>query len=178
MKAINELRRDYFLVRTGLGPVSACIDWAIQRLEHNEEDGDRNVTLLAGANSDDEARQLAQTVLNSHAAGDDDQMAAGKYILELRRAYQAGRESYDTLELKLSTLYRFLGYPNWLVMLSRNCEYATDIPAFREPFEAEFAYISGLWEKVASSEEFHRQYDRAVSNEHDLPILKRPNNRL
>jgi hypothetical protein len=176
MKAVDELKHHYFLVRAGLGPVSVCIDWAIERLERNEENGDRNVALLAGADTDDEARQLTELILESHQRNGDDQLAAGKYIVDLRHAYQAGRETDDTLEWKLWRLYTTLGYPDWLVMLSRNCEYATDVPAFREPFEAELAYISGLWDQVESADEFHRLYDRAVSDQHDLAILKRPNN--
>ena len=176
MKAIDDLRRHYFLVRAGLSPASVCIDWAIERLERDEENGDRNVPLLAGANTEDEARQLTQLILDSYLANGDDQLAAGKYIVDLRGAYQAGRETHDTLESKLWRLYRTLDYPDWLVMLSRNCEYATDIPAFREPFEAELTYISGLWDQVDSADEFHRLYDRAVSDQHDLAILKRPNN--
>ncbi len=52
-------------------------------------------------------------------------------------------------------------------MLSRNCEYATDVSIFEEPFEQEFAYIAGLWESVASRADFEAKYSRAVSDQHD-----------
>ena len=52
-------------------------------------------------------------------------------------------------------------------MLSRNCEYATDIPAFKEPFEREFEYVASLWASTASKAEFEAQYSREISNQHD-----------
>ena len=169
MKGIDELQWRYFLVRAGLEPPSVCVAWAIDRLERNEEGGDLSVALLAGLNADDEVRPLVERILASHGAGAvDEHLTAGKYIVELRRRYQEGSETYETLDLKLSCLYRALGYPTWLVMLSRNCEFATDVPAFREPFEAELAYIAGLWDAAESTDDFLRRYDRGVSNSHDL----------
>lgn len=93
---------------------------------------------------------------------------AGKYIVELHEAYSWGQETIKSLDWKFDRLRYALGYPDWLVMLSRNCEYATDIPAFEGPFKMEFAYIAKLWAEVSSRTEFEAKYSRAVSNQHDL----------
>ena len=52
-------------------------------------------------------------------------------------------------------------------MLTRNCEYATDIPAFEEPFEREFSYIATLWAEAKIKADFDVKYSRDVSNQHD-----------
>jgi hypothetical protein len=92
---------------------------------------------------------------------------AGKYVASLRNAYLQGNETIESLDAKLTTIYSHLGYPDWMTMLSRNCEYATDLPAFKDPFEEEFAYVAGLWTSVNSKEEFEKIYSREVSNRHD-----------
>jgi hypothetical protein len=53
-------------------------------------------------------------------------------------------------------------------MLSRNCEYATDVPAFQEPFEQEFDYISKLWESSSTRAEFEQRYRPEISQKHDV----------
>ena len=98
----------------------------------------------------------------------DDQLAAGKYVVTLYDSYLKGKETIESLDGKLAKLYHHLGYPNWLVMLSRNCEYATDVPCFREPFEKEFAYVAGVWASVTSRAEFEAKYSRETSNQHDI----------
>jgi hypothetical protein len=98
----------------------------------------------------------------------DDQIEAGKYVVELRHLYDSGKVTIEELEKRLWRLSGELGYPNWLVMLCRNCEYATDIPAFIKPFEEEFAYIAALWENATSSADFLRKYDRTISDTHDV----------
>jgi len=69
--------------------------------------------------------------------------------------------------MKFSSIYPKLGYPDWLVMLSRNCEYALDIPAFEEPFEKEFEYVANLWAVAQSLPAFNASYSRGKSNLHD-----------
>jgi hypothetical protein len=51
-------------------------------------------------------------------------------------------------------------------MLSRNCEYATDVADFEQPFEREFAYIALLWAEAGSTAGFEQRYSRATSNGH------------
>ena len=74
----------------------------------------------------------------------------------------------QSLDVILTRLYPALAYPDWLVMLSRNCEYATDVPEFVQSFEREFAYPAGLWAGADSVAEFEQRYSRATSNGHDV----------
>jgi len=97
----------------------------------------------------------------------DEELAAGKLIANLYKDYKSGIESIDSLDSKLTKLDYSLDHPDWLLMLSRNCEYATDIDVFREPFEQEFSYIAELWASSATHSEFESKYSRAVSNGHD-----------
>lgn len=41
-------------------------------------------------------------------------------------------------------------------MLSRNCEYATDVESFEIPFHEEFNYIFELWKSCMSLAEFYQ----------------------
>jgi len=52
-------------------------------------------------------------------------------------------------------------------MLARNCEYATDMDFYEKPFEDEFLYISDLWSKAGTLNEFLDSYDRNISNSHE-----------
>jgi Mor family transcriptional regulator len=105
---------------------------------------------------------------------------AGKYIVELSEKYNNNELTVENMNNKISILYNRLEYPDWLVMLSRNCEYATDIEYFRRLFEDELAYISGLWKTSANIEDFNKKYDRKVSNTHDIPgsLISRRDNDL
>jgi hypothetical protein len=156
------------MVKSGLAQVSCCIAWAVDCLQANEEGDDLDVVLLAAATDDSETMPLVEKILAKYIgpAALNRQFVAGKYIAELRRAYMAKSISIETLDSILDRHYCELGYPDWLAILSRNCEYATDIDDFRVRFEDEFAYIAGLWEKSASLEEFLKVYDRGVSNSH------------
>ncbi len=57
------------------------------------------------------------------------------------------------LDSIISALYVDLNYPDWLTMLSRNCEYTIDVKDFRKPFEDEFQYLYELWKDASSVEE-------------------------
>jgi len=170
MNALPELQHNYIMVKSGVAQVSCCIAWAIDRLQADEEGDDLDVVLLAAATDGAEAMPLVEKILEKYLgpAVLNEQFVAGKYISELWRAYRAKSFSRDMVDGILSKLYYRLGYPNWLTMLRRNCEYATDVHAFRIPFEDEFAYIAGLWEESASLDEFMKMYDREVSNSHDI----------
>lgn len=169
MEAIEQLQSHYLLLTLGVGQIQACIDWAIQRLLLNQEGDDLEVVLLAGASTDEEAFSLVQVILKRYCgiASLDKQLAAGKYVASLRLLYLSGVESIESLDAKFSTLYYNLDYPNWLTMLSRNCEYATDMDVFREPFEQEFEYIANLWSYASTLAEFEAIYSREISNKHD-----------
>lgn len=88
-----------------------------------------------------------------------------KYIAALRTAYLKGEETVESLDMKFSSIK--LGYPDWHVMLSRNCEYALDIPAFEEPFENEFDYVANLWAAARSLPAINASYSREKSILHD-----------
>jgi hypothetical protein len=170
MEAISQLEHEYFLLKCGVGDYRACIRWAMDRLLHDQEGEDLNIVLLAAATKESEASPLIPRIIETYcgAIALDAELAAGKFIASLRDAYLQGKETIKSIDAKLNRLYCRLNYPNWLVMLSRNCEYATDIPAFQEPFEKEFAYIADLWATVSSRQEFERNYSREISNQHDF----------
>ena len=168
MNALPELHRNYVMVKSGLAQASCCIDWAIARLQADEEGDDLDVVLLAAATDDIEAMPLTVKILAKYLgpAALNEQFVAGKCIAELWRAYLAKSISLETVDGIVWKLYSELDYPGWLVVLSRNCECAIDIYMYRQAFEDEFAYIAGLWENSASLEEFLKMYDREVSNSH------------
>jgi hypothetical protein len=169
MEAIAQLHSHYMLLALGVGDIQPCIDWAIQRLQLNQEGNDLEVVLLAAATTHEEALPLVTTVLERYAGLEsiDNQLVAGKYIAGLRPLYLAGTESIKSLNAIFDKLYCNLDYPSWLVMLSRNCEYATDNDAFCQPFEEEFEYIAKLWNEASTRTEFEDKYSREVSNQHD-----------
>ena len=170
MEQLTELEIAFFQLRMGFGPADRCVDWAVERLRLDEEGDDLDVVLLASARGIDEVLPLAEAIIERYCGTQRhcDQFLAGNYIVELRAAYLAGRESVQSLDAKLSRLYPALGYPDWLVMLSRNCEYATDVPNFEQPFEEEFHYVASLWAQAESLVAFEREYSRQTSNDHDI----------
>ncbi len=170
MEQLTELEIAVFQLRMGFGPADRCVDWAVERLRLDQEGDDLEVVLLASARGRDEVLPLAETIIERYRGAQrlSDQFLAGKYIVELRAAYLAGRESVSSLDGKLTRLYPALDYPDWLTMLSRNCEYATDVPDFEQPFEDEFRYIACLWAQAESLAAFEREYSRQTSNGHDI----------
>ncbi|MCC7596385.1 hypothetical protein IGS61_02735 [Janthinobacterium sp. FW305-129] len=170
MEQLTELELECFQLRHGDGRADRCVDWAVERLRLDQEGDDLNIVLLASARGMDEVLALAEAIIGRYR-GDarlEEQFLAGKYLVELRAAYLAGRESVQSLDARLTRLYPALGYPDWLVMLSRNCEYAIDVPDFEQPFEREFDYLAGLWAEAGNVAEFEQQYSRETSNRHDV----------
>lgn len=61
MEAMDQLERDYALLRFGASNSDACIGWAVERLMRDEEGEDLEIVLLAGATKQDEvAPRLAE----------------------------------------------------------------------------------------------------------------------
>ncbi|TFW28739.1 hypothetical protein E4L96_02025 [Massilia arenosa] len=170
MKDIATLEYEYFLLRYAWGTGAGCVEWAVTRLSKDEEGDDLEVVLLASARGRDEISPLVATILERYCGADraSDEYMAGKYVAALRRAYRLGEETVESLDIKFTAMYSTLGYPPWLTMLSRNCEYALDIPIFEEPFEKEFEYVASVWAAAASLAEFYASYSRATSNSHDI----------
>ena len=170
MEQLTELELECFQLRHGDGRAERCVDWAVERLRLDQEGDDLDIVLLASARGLDEVLPLAEAIIERYRGAQrlSDQFLAGKYIVELHAAYLAGRESVASLDAILTRLYRALRYPDWLVMLSRNCEYATDVADFEQPFEREFDYVAGLWSEAGSAAEFEQRYSRVTSNGHDV----------
>jgi hypothetical protein len=169
MKAIAELQEVHARYRLGLVSYEGLIGWGVARLQNNDEGEDLDVVLLAASAAEAESVCLAEAILEKYAPSALNlECIAGREIVLLRRRYLSGEIDIDKLDQIIDMLFVNLDYPNWLVMLARNCEYATDVEPFKEPFEKEFEYIASLWERSSSLEEFLSQYSREVSNSHDL----------
>lgn len=170
MEQLTELEIAVFQLRMGYATADRCVDWAVERLRLDQEGDDLDVVLLASARGRDEVLPLADAIIERYRGAQrlSDQFLAGKFIVELRAAYLAGRESVASLDAILTSLYPALDYPDWLVMLSRNCEYATDVADFEASFEMEFDYVAGLWSEAGSAAEFEQRYSRVTSNRHDV----------
>jgi len=170
MEQLTELEIAAFQLRMGFVHADRCVDWAVERLRLDQEGDDLEVVLLASARDRDEVLPLAEVIIERYRGAQrlDEQFLAGKYIVELRAAYLAGRERASSLDAVITRLYPALAYPDWLTMLSRNCEYATDVPNFEQPFEDEFHYIASLWAQAESLAAFEREYSRQTSNGHDI----------
>jgi hypothetical protein len=170
MEAIAELEHEYFLLRFDWGTGERCVDWAVARLGSDSEGDDLEIVLLASARGRDEILPLVEVIVERYCGADrsSNEFAAGKYVAALRIAYLRGEESIVSLDAKFSSIYQKLGYPNWLTMLSRNCEYATDVPEFEKPFELEFNYVASLWADAKSLSEFIAKYSRDRSNQHNV----------
>ncbi|WP_029923518.1 hypothetical protein [Nevskia soli] len=175
MKAIEDLQAVYFQAAIGVTDYSQCTEWALARLSADEEKDDLEIVLLAASVREAERKELAETILRRYLGAEppSDEVVAGKYIVVLHDRHRADSIHAQALALEriFTRLFYKLGMPKWLMMLMRNCEYATDIPDFREPFRQEFEYIAGLWRQANSLEAFLAQYDSATSKSHDYPSL-------
>jgi hypothetical protein len=172
MNAIASLEQEYLRLKFGFGNGEACVEWATERLQCDEENGDLEVVLLSAAKGRAEVLPLVEAIVDRYcgAIRTDEEYCSGRYIAALRDDYLNGRETVSTLDEIFTSLYSKLNYPNWLGMLMRNCEYATDIPIFQKPFEDEFEYIASLWNAAASKEAFYNKYDYSISLRHDAQL--------
>jgi len=170
IKSIEDLHSIYIQIRFGWANWSALSQWALERLLNHEDNDDENIVLLAGSSFEYEANELANKILMQHLEIEkqNEEYWAGNYIVQLRDRFY--KEELNILELSdiINKIYYKLGYPNWLVMLSRNCEYATDVEEFEIPFHKELNYISQIWQSCMSLTEFLSKYDRTISNTHDV----------
>ena len=151
-----------------------CIEWAIERLRNDDEGDDLEVVLLAAATREEEACPLGTHIVERYMGPGalHGELAAGKLIVAMYDAFKEGKESATTLEPKLWRLYYDLEQPDWLTMLARNCEYATDVDVFVSPFHEEFEYVAELWRASRSRDDFLSKYDRKVSASHDAIQLR------
>jgi hypothetical protein len=169
-ESIENLNKIYFKVRFGFENWSSLSSWAIEQLIQNQDGDDKNIILLASSSYEDEADELTEKILSTYLNPTErnDEYLAGKYVSELYSIFYKNGINISALSEILDKIYCALAYPNWLVMLSRNCEYATDVEAFEKPFHEEFQYISHLWQSCENTHDFLLRYDRSVSNTHDV----------
>lgn len=170
MEQIDALEQAYFRLRLREANADLCVDWAVERLRWDQEGDDLEIVLLASARGADEVLPLAEVIIDRYKGERrlDAQFLAGQYVVTLWDAYQADQIDIYSIDQKLTALYTELHHVDWLVMLSRNCEYASDMPDFVQPFEQEFRYIAQLWRNAASTAQFDSLYDRETSNRHDV----------
>ncbi len=169
MEAIHELLKAFIPLKYNSTKGQECVKWAEERLLYNEEEDDKDVILLAGATEEEEIKKLSLKLLEKYLDKRflEEEYCAGKFLVRLYQWYKCGSVSIQRLDSIVSVLYVDLNYPDWLTMLSRNCEYAIDVEEFRKPFEDEFLYIYEIWKDAVSLDEFKSKYDRQVSNSHD-----------
>ena len=164
MNKIDELHDICVKARFSLREWRECVDWAVQQLLNNDDEENQSVILLASSTEQSEIAQLTSEILDTYLASGkrDDEYWAGKYVVFLHDLFYKSEMDIFELERRLLKIYYMLNYPNWLVMLSRNCECATDIQAFEKPFQDEFEYIVSLWKSCGSITEFNENYDRNI----------------
>jgi hypothetical protein len=173
MKAIHELLEAFIPLKYNFTKGQECVKWAEDRLLRNEEENDEDIILLAGSTEEGQIKELAIKILERYIGKPflEEEYCAGKFIVKLYESYKNGFIGIHRLEEIIEWLNINLNYPDWLVMLSRNCEYAIDMETFRKPFEDEFLYIYETWKNANSVDEFKGKYDRQVSSGHDVILL-------
>lgn len=145
---------------------SGCIDWAAGELGKDGAD-DALASLAALDRKDGKAiRQRVEELLGEGSA--EEAFWAGRRISESARRYFDGGESAAGLAAEIAALHSGLGSPDWLSTLRRNAEFLADLPAYREPFEAELKYLARLWSHAGSSADFLGAYDYRISDKHKL----------
>jgi hypothetical protein len=143
-----------------------CIDWAVSELLRSVED--LNVCLLASSNVKDkyEIESYIRNILGDNYLIREAELqeSAGELIINLGDKYFSNEITIIDLERIIYKLYFSLENNDWLVILSRNTEYATDIDYFKKPFEKEFKYIIELWHQYPVYTDFMNNYNRRISN--------------
>lgn len=167
LQSLRKIMIENFL---GISTYQKCIDWAIEQLLRGVED--ENVCILASSNINnlEEIKTYLQKITENEPNITQEELyeSSGAIIVKVGQEYLNGFIGLKTLENILDNVYINLGHPNWLVMLTRNCEYATDIEYFMEPFIKELNYIISLWSEFPKYEVFGKKYDRNISNSHDF----------
>jgi len=166
VKKYEGLRDAYMEARLLGKDFSGCIDWAAGAI--GKDGADEGLSALAAADRKDgkAARQLVESLLGNDPS--EDEFWAGRRIADLARRYFAGEEGAGRLTAEIAALHSSLGAPDWLATLRRNAEFLADLPAYRDPFEAELKYLARLWSHAGSTAEFLDAYDYRISGKHEL----------
>ena len=144
---------------------SEWIDWAVERLQHNEEGDDLDIVMLAAMGRVDKPRKLIERIFQKYSglAVSDEQLIAGKFVVLLRERYLAGSESIDSLDHQFRRIF-YSDMIEWMMDLMRICEYANVLDlGYLVPFEREFEYIAGLWSEADSVEAFKAHWNPDLS---------------
>lgn len=171
MNKIEELKLSSTAQKYGVGHLKDCVDWAVERLVKVEEDDDMDIFLLAGSTEERQIEELVQAILRRYLDPDDlnDELCAGQLLVRLYDNYHSNAISIKKLDpVFWSMMYDLWPSGDWLVMLCRNCELATFMDNFMNPFEIEFKYLTDLWKEAKSVDDFRKSYDRKISNTHDF----------
>lgn len=166
VKKYEGLRDAYMETRLLGKDVAGCIDWAARELAKGGPD-EGLATLAAADRKDGKAvLQLVEGLLGDGSV--EAELWAGRRIAESARRYFDGEEGAEGLATEIAALHSSLGSPDWLSTLRRNAEFLADLPAYREPFEAELKYLARLWSHAGSSADFLDAYDYRISGKHEL----------
>ena len=88
MNKIDNLQTLSSKLKLGLSVSSDFIDWAIERLQADDEKGDLDIILLAAATSKEEALPLVEKILNRYKSEIVSlEFIAGKEIANLHSSY-------------------------------------------------------------------------------------------
>jgi hypothetical protein len=169
-EAIAYLRHLFFRYWFYMVNASEWIDWAVERLQHNEEGDDLDIVMLAAMGRVDKPRKLIERIFEKYSglAVSDEQLIAGKFVVLLRERYLAGLESIDSLDHHFRRIF-YSDMIDWMMELMRICEYTNALDlGYLVPFEHEFEYIAGLWAAADSVEAFKARWDPDVSERNTL----------
>lgn len=165
----KELKQSYIEAQFFESAFEKSIEWAITQIVNGTDD--MNINILAGLEPNNyfEIKEYVEKILDEelNVSKEDLEEWAGQYIIELKKLFTDQVIDIWKMDEKISRLYYKLDYPNWMVMLARNCEYATDVEPFEKPFEDELEYITELWTKYPEYSVFIEHYKREISNTHD-----------
>ena len=115
MKAIHELLEAFIPLKYNFTKGQECVKWAEDRLLFNEEENHKDVILLAGANTEEEIKELSLKLLEKYLDKRflDPEYFTGKFIVKLYESFKSGSVSIPRLDSIISALYVDLNYPNW-----------------------------------------------------------------
>lgn len=163
---VNGLRKIILKNKLFGGANQQYVDWAVSELLRGVDNID--VCLLAStvSNNNDEINLYIKNILgqNSGFSLSEIHEATGRIILDTGEKYYNHQISIIEIEKVIGKLYLSIEENDWLVILARNAEYATDIDYFTTHFENELKYIMSLWRDYPVYSDFIQNYDRNISN--------------
>ncbi len=161
----NQLK-ELFIQHKLLGePLSLIIEWAIDMLEYVDDEDIINLSGLY-AHEVNEVYQYIHNILEDDFNITYEALCeiAGKLIVSKSEEYYSNNLETHEFDLLIDKLRIRLDEPDWLVVLSRNAEYAIDIDNYVIPFHKELDYIVELWKSYPEHSEFISHYNREESN--------------